>query len=831
MSVRNTCIIPMTMKTILSFFLLFLLALQPLQAQPMLFFPDGLDSIHDLLEMPNGDVWIATSSGIVKTDVNQASYQLNPSVAITSKVSSLATNGSLVLAGTMGQGVFLYDGNSWTQYTTANGLNSNTVFDIAVSSPQFYLATANGINRLIGNTISSLPPTPEPIVHALEVQNNTIYAGNRTGNFELHHLVSNQWIPFDSHNPRTIRVYSLDATPLGFPLINHSLILGSMPAGGGARPELYFNIDTYIFGSAAIQTNKMMVLNNNVIEVFEFLTSLSRTYELNNRSDTEFAFSLIKKANSNQHAWVKYYYRNSQSFGIGLMNTEFDNLNAHIENGRLKAPLSYNGDLFNSNFTQRSSSSVFEYHNLDFVFRADLFMGSASNGKATAISPQNGEKDYWRYWEFGPRSQDKSGSYLQKYARVWKISKAEIQSHIANVGQPGYQASQNLLTWPGNGDVTKGESLILAPFKDLNGNALYEPLLGEYPIIRGDEAVYSISHDRTSSFTSTIPVVGVEVHTMLYLYQNHPTAAVNNSLFVHFEIRNLDGNPIDAVGIKSDFDLNYAYGLMGTDSAMGLVYNYSPSYNQGLDRFTVGGMIQLGDTLKGSSFYTSTSHSSLIDSSLEFSNKTLWNRMMQREVYFGSILRVDNPSGPFSNLNGYGFSSPNGIPTTWQFNDQHNWYNPGDLVTDHRATSRLSIPAPSAQSNVLCLDLAYIIASDSNQTSTNLYALPKLKQFAQEVATFFSQQAYGTCLATGLDSELIDYQRQSINLYPNPTGDFFRIQSSEDVKRVEILSLKGQRILSYSASDIYGISSLSKGMYLVKIELESQIVMERLLVE
>ena len=77
-----------------------------------------------------------------------------------------------------------------------------------------------------------------------------------------------------------------------------------------------------------------------------------------------------------------------------------------------------------------------------------------------------------------------AGNYVQKYSLLWNVNQYEINFHILNWNQSGYVTPSSILDWPGNGDVSNGEAKILAPFKDLNGNQIYEPLLGEYPLIR-----------------------------------------------------------------------------------------------------------------------------------------------------------------------------------------------------------------------------------------------------------------------------------------------------------------------------------------------------------
>ncbi|MBR9919393.1 MAG: response regulator [Bacteroidetes bacterium] len=60
---------------------------------------------------------------------------------------------NLLIAGSRYYGIFIYDGESWTNYNTSHGLSSNTIISIDVISKDFILAaTENGICRFDGRS-------------------------------------------------------------------------------------------------------------------------------------------------------------------------------------------------------------------------------------------------------------------------------------------------------------------------------------------------------------------------------------------------------------------------------------------------------------------------------------------------------------------------------------------------------------------------------------------------------------------------------------------------------------------------------------------------------
>ncbi len=89
-------------------------------------------------------------------------------------------------------------------------------------------------------------------------------------------------------------------------------------------------------------------------------------------------------------------------------------------------------------------------------------------------------------------------TYDQKYNKVWKITQTEINYHKSHVSQLLYVPSPNILNCPGNGNVTKGESSQLAPYFDVNNDQIYNVFNGDYPLIKGDEALFLIYNDQKS---------------------------------------------------------------------------------------------------------------------------------------------------------------------------------------------------------------------------------------------------------------------------------------------------------------------------------------------
>ncbi len=70
-----------------------------------------------------------------------------------------------------------------------------------------------------------------------------------------------------------------------------------------------------------------------------------------------------------------------------------------------------------------------------------------------------------------------------------------------------------------------------------------------------------------------------------------------------------------------------------------------------------------------------------------------------------------------------------------------------------------------------------------------------------------------------------DFERNNLkaSIFPNPTSTNFTIEMENEVKSVEIYSLQGHKVMTSNTKNV-NVSSLSKGMYLVRIEDENNAV-------
>ncbi|MFT5336328.1 MAG: hypothetical protein ACI9YL_000322, partial [Luteibaculaceae bacterium] len=180
-------------------------------------------------------------------------------------------------------------------------------------------------------------------------------------------------------------------------------------------------------------------------------------------------------------------------------------------------------------------------------------------------------------YRYGPiASNYGSTAFSNKYKRLWKISKAEVQAHADSFNIPGYTTPEVILNWPAHGDVSNGEDENLAPFIDVNTNGIYEPQNGDFPVVRGDEMIYVIINDDTPG-RGPGESLGVEIHIMMYAFELGGLA-IDNSMFLNYAVFNRSDNFYDDLYLGNwvDMDLgNPNDDLIGCDTTYSMFYVYN----------------------------------------------------------------------------------------------------------------------------------------------------------------------------------------------------------------------------------------------------------------
>ena len=259
----------------------------------------------------------------------------------------------------------------------------------------------------------------------------------------------------------------------------------------------------------------------------------------------------------------------------------------HLDIGNVRARIHANGELFQDKVNQRAAFEVPKNSNSYTIYSSALWF--------TSVGQKNGSPEIAGSYEiYGNQNMfnigpvdiiNQQSENSMQFQRLWKVNQDSIDYHIQNWNSPNYSAPAEILDWPGNGNSNTVQNL--APYADLDNDNIYEPNDGEYPIIKGDQAVYLIANDYRPNDSIINPnetiytkSAKVEMHMMLYAF-NHSTEAIANTVFVNVKLYNRSNSSADdhndfKISVYADFDIGYPVDdYVSTDTTKNIFYAYN----------------------------------------------------------------------------------------------------------------------------------------------------------------------------------------------------------------------------------------------------------------
>ena len=398
----------------------------------------------------------------------------------------------------------------------------------------------------------------------------------------------------------------------------------------------------------------------------------------------------------------------------------------------------------------------------------------------------------------GPIANDYNlGTYVSTYDRIWSVYRTEVLNHILNWDQLGYVVPLSISSWPGNGNILNGEAQILAPFEDVNGNSIYEPELGEYPLIRGDQATFCILNDENNSHLSSgLSPLKQEIHLMTYQYATDD--CLSQTTFLHFEIFNRSPEVYTdyTFGLLNDYDLgNFADDFVGSDSNLSLSYVYNGDSNDENN----GGTNGYGVNPPAFGF-------------MEL------NQNLSSNVPFDAM---DANTGSFNNMKGLkgdGTAVLDALsaPTSFSFDNSIDVNNTEKELGNIPSDKRMVLGTTSSTLNSgesICRDFAMIYAR-ADSYITGLESVDSLKLVASFTQNFYDSMNFSCTPMVGI-KELS--KSNSLTVFPNPADKLLTI-SLEGEFEFSILSLDGKLIQKGKiVNSEINVESLNSGVYYLEI--------------
>lgn len=509
-----------------------------------------------------------------------------------------------------------------------------------------------------------------------------------------------------------------------------------------------------------------------------------------------------------------------------------------IEVGNVNTRVYADGKLFNDFYNSRAQFFIPKNSQTSAIYMAGFWVG----GLIDLNFPSQPDllrlsKVFYIDSDFiqGPiRLNNRTGADPSYWNKTWKITRSAIQNHINKFNTSDYIVPSELLDWPAHGK--EGTAEILAPFIDLNGNSRYEPEKGDYPDIKGDEAMYFICNDARKG--NQPEAMEIEVHGMVYGF-NSTDEQLSNTIFINLKFinRSLFNYRNVYFGMYNDYDLGDPYDdYVGTDTALNMVYAYNGDRmdgpRQGIPSYGASppaiGMMLLNQKLTNSMYYElNTNGNGEPENSADFYD------CMQSKFKDGSSLKYG----------GTGYLKSNGatnqdadylFPGDPTYFDANSWTESNTFSTPNAPGDRRIVGSTKIDTlkigSFFEVDLAYVFAENSLKDETNTRSVIDLKNLGIKIKALYDS---GHINQTIKPAPIVEKNYGPI--YPNPIGEGQSILIEDDnISTVEIYTIQGKLINRKDKNNTsirIEREDLAKGIYVIRLLGPSDSRSEKLIVK
>lgn len=496
---------------------------------------------------------------------------------------------------------------------------------------------------------------------------------------------------------------------------------------------------------------------------------------------------------------------------------------AILDVNNIKAHLTNAGDFWRkADFTDGGGYIVGtndEGEQLPTVFASGLWLGAIdeANGdlKVAAATYRQSGLDFWP----GPINETiKTTDSLQCsiYDRHWKVNKATIDKFIAGETLSADELAE-IYDWPGKGNPTNVFGNLnqdLAPFYDVDADGIYNPDNGDYPKIKGDQAVWWLINDVGNTHTeSASEAMGLEIKKMAYAYANE--SELVNSTFLEVTITNKsDNNYRDFIfGHWTDVDLgNWMDDFVGCDTLNALGYVYNGDNNDESE----GGF---GTEIPLQGFQ-------LLNVPQDYYKNE--NDMYSFVVYNNNFTDFGNPenAGDFYSYLNASWKNDNPItkgeigtntsnpPTKYMYNG-----NPSNTESWNECNNNNE----AGDRRFLMTSGKYrLVAGETKTWTIAAHTIPNEGSDCPDIQPLIDKAKFAK---NYFENEIIldveSFSPIEVNaFYPNPTKNKLNFNNLYSINKVEVLSIDGKVLSQKNVlpnENYIDVSNLEKGLYYVKL--------------
>ena len=427
------------------------------------------------------------------------------------------------------------------------------------------------------------------------------------------------------------------------------------------------------------------------------------------------------------------------------------------------------------------------------------------------------------------------------FDKVWEAGKEEIENFIVqfNNGQilSENDLPQNIKLWPGKNNPFSEACKVMpdydfAPFMDINQDGDYNPLDGDVPLIKGDQALWWIFNDSGNTHTnSNGKALGLEVHASAYALKTTDIDkdVLNYTTFYEYKIINKNQYDLTKMHIAKwiDTDLGaYDDDYIGCDTIrnMGITYNgTSEDAAYGKDPPLLG--IKLVESPKDENG-EDLGMTSFMRHDKDF---TVIQGIPKEPEHFYNYMRGKWKNGQTITYGNDG-SNPDGIPTTFLYpsnpQDPEGWsecssFNEPANRDFVMGTGPFTLKAE--KSTLYSYAVIYARFEDA-------YPCPDFELLGEQADIVQDYYDKELGMLTNINDKSIE-KDNPIRIYPNPInalGDI-TIESTQIINHIKLFSINGTLIQQhYLASFItlkkdivLSTKASSQGVYVLQIGLQN----------
>jgi hypothetical protein len=797
------------------------------------------------IEPVAGAVWFASAdSGVAVLNSNGwTGFNTQNSSLPNDTVREISVDGNMLWIATA-NGLAKFDGSAWGSYTTSNsGLLSNNLLSVSVLNGVVWVVSASGVNRFDTSTQtwSAFPVSALPAIGNLK---NLLAIGSDVwlaGSTGVAYLNNGAF-----HSIKEI------TDGLDFPL-------AIIKKGRQGLP---------LFLSTAGPRYGVQLVRNQVPHRISGLIPFSNTLP---------ASHLIYQPLSNSYLFAASTTDLSpqpgvQAFATGDTDTDI-NIHGNFGTNRFININEVNGVFTNRGDFGTDLQSVYKFEipkgsGTNALFISGLWVGGFDAGgqlHQAAMTYRQKGIDYFP----GPLDTTNAATdstTASQYNYNWKINRTDIEAFIyhfaqGNVQNGSFTPAGDILSWPAQGSGNYSRNL--APFVDVNGNGIYDPLTGgDYPQIKGEQMLYWIFNDNLAPHTETggLPL-GIEIHASVWAYacSNLPDSlqVLNTTVFYSYEIINRSTNVYSQTraGLFQDWDLgSFSDDFVGSapDDNVCFVYNGLPNDGSGppANPSTYGanppvfGLTVLNgpDAMPFDSI--DNDNDGVVD---EADEKNLLSHF---QYYNNDFTVTGNPNSALNYYNYLNSVWTDGTPVTFGGNGyggvtpvsfmysgspfdtaQWNESTSANFPSDRRgvASTNLDVLAPNAS---VTITYAQVWSRDS----TAIHGTPGYINFflhdVRRVQNWYATNSFPSCVSwtvsTGNETSTPDAK-----LYPNPGSELVTLDYLPQTRnaQLQIIDLAGrvvqQEQLNAQPLNVFHAAALQPGVYLLRVTDGARVIIFR----